>query len=214
MITNRSLNLILISLILLFICCNRNDSPCDEGLQTKYYTADFSEDELKKVPYNGFDTLYFLSNDGDTCIVRGTGKEFFIEQSIDRGIPLCPPNSITNCQAYKIHFVSLRGNFDFTIQQKRLGREIIIKRDNLNFNHIIFTKEYDLLKKQEIINQYYLDTVIINKYKYSEVNRALVVRNGVVIADTSYNLLINRIDGLLLYQNNNKNEEFTIIKKQ
>ncbi|MES2558409.1 MAG: hypothetical protein V4590_01625 [Bacteroidota bacterium] len=44
------------------------------------YNYTISADDLSKVPYTGFDTLYFINKLGDTCIVRGTGKKFDTEE--------------------------------------------------------------------------------------------------------------------------------------
>jgi hypothetical protein len=90
-------------------CRPRDGEDCPVLKDTVYTLS--AEDE-RKIPYIGYDTLYFLNKQGDTCIVRGTGKQYYTEiqsESIRAG---CPPQNYTS-KSYIIDFQSLKGEFSF-----------------------------------------------------------------------------------------------------
>ena len=53
--------------------CNKTP-PCPDSETT---TENLPASTLSKVPYSGNDTLYFLNKQGDTCIVKGNGKQYY-----------------------------------------------------------------------------------------------------------------------------------------
>jgi hypothetical protein len=98
------------SLFYLQSCYDPNSNvECND---TETQTRNISADDLSKVPYTGFDTLYFLNKHGDTCIVRGTGKQYYNETELESMRAGCPPQR-TVFGAYKISFISVKGGFDF-----------------------------------------------------------------------------------------------------
>src|ERR1700741_1853934 len=52
--------------------CKRETNPCHDPVTTK---ETLDEDNKKKIPYTGYDTLTFISNNGDTLRFAGQGKD-------------------------------------------------------------------------------------------------------------------------------------------
>jgi hypothetical protein len=80
----------------------------------------------------------------------------------------------------------------------------------------VFMQDYYSFGNPDVIDEYYLDTVIINGYKYLHVNKPILRENtwvGAGFKDTTYQLLINRYNGVLLFKNDNTNEYYTLIQK-
>lgn len=177
----------------------------------------FSAADERIIPYTGYDTLYFLNKQGDTCMVRGTGKQYYIETELESMRAGCPPQR-TVSDAYKIDFVSVKGGFDFYIIKRIVYNNVYIGRRAMKY---VFTVNYYTLGKPVVINEYYFDTVTINGYAYPEVNKTrllAVMPNSTsgghyTIEDTTYQLLVNRYNGVLLFKNDNTNEYYTLIQK-
>ncbi len=190
-----------------------NDDPC-EGVTTRIYTETLSQFELDKVPYTGFDTLFFLNKEGDTCITKGTGKKYFVEQRESLNMPGCPPSSITKSNAYKIEFVPIKGNlaFDF-IMSKKSSSVKVIHKFNTRANEPYFERQLYLLGQQSTTKEIYTDTMVINSQKYGRVYLANVNQSDVYLGDTSYKSYINQSHGVLHLSSVKDNMSFSIIKK-
>jgi hypothetical protein len=190
-----------------------NDDPC-EGVTTRNYTETLNQFELEKAPYTGFDTLYFLNKEGDTCITKGTGKQVFVEQRESLNMPGCPPSSITKSNAYKIEFVPIKGNlaFDF-IMSKQNGSVKVIHKFNTRANEPYFELELFLLGQQNMTWKGFTDTLVINSQKYGRVYQALVKQFNVYLGDSTYKSYINQSHGVLHLSSVKDNMSFSIIKK-
>ncbi len=191
-----------------------NDDPCGKDAETLYYYETLSDFELNKAPYTGFDTLYFLNKEGDTCITKGTGKKYFVEQRESLNMPGCPPSSITKSNAYKIEFVPIKGNlaFDF-IMSKQTGSVKVIHKFNTRANEPYFEVAFYLLGQISSTGQYYTDTMVINNQKYGRVYQAIVIQFNVTLKDSTYKSYINQSHGVLHLSSVKDNMSFSIIKK-
>ncbi len=197
----------------LFLSNCGNDDPC-EGVTTRIYTETLSQFELDKVPYTGFDTLYFLNKEGDTCITKGTGKKYFVEQRESLNMPGCPPSSITKSNAYKIEFVPIKGNlaFDF-IMSKKESCISVIHKFNTRSNEPYFKLALYLIGQVSTTEQNYTDTMMINNQKYGRVYKMSVKQFNANLEDSSYKAYANQSHGVLHLSSVKDNMSFSIIKK-
>ena len=126
---------LLITTAIYFNSCTPDETQvCGTAYNT---TVNFTADELSKVPYTGFDTLYFKDINGDTNIVVGGGKKYYYDKEYKtHGGPACPPD-VTNMQAYKIEFKPIKGSLNFIITQERKGYDFIITKENYIAKFII-----------------------------------------------------------------------------
>jgi hypothetical protein len=208
----KQLSFILMTLSSVYLCScydpNKN-TPCPD---TQYETHNLSAADLNKVPYTGFDTLYFLNKQGDTCIVRGTGKRFSYEIKTQNGNPACPPSDQYTNQLYTIQFIPIRGNLSFSLTQKYEPRRIYFDRGD--FYLVRFDTESNRIGLEYPEWSNYIDSLTINKEKYG---RIIVchseIKNRVQEYDTTYKLLYNMSHGVLFIKSDKDNEEFSIISK-
>jgi hypothetical protein len=180
-------------------------SGCPNPTSTFY---DLSADDLAKVPYTGFDTLYFKDKQGDTAVVAGGGKTFYddLEYVFNSGGPACLQDTL-RYRAYKIFFRSLRGNLDFTFEQRRLKFSATVSRNK--YLPYYFTAYYPGLGQTSIYPDY-IDSLTINGVKYGRID----IENGYdrPVEDTTYRLLINQSHGVLSISSKMHNEEYTLLK--
>ncbi len=197
------------SLCYLQSCYDPNSNvDCND---TETITRNISTDDLSKVPYTGFDTLYFLNKQGDTCIVRGTGKQYNYEISVENGNPACPPPRRYFNQLYSIQFVPLKGNLAFSLTQKFNPGKVYVDRQLYN---VIFDCESPTIDFRDLADSYYIDSLTINSISYNKINIFLTnIRNEIEVSDTSYRLLYNKPYGVLYIKSAKQNEEFSIIPK-
>lgn len=198
-----------VSLCYLQSCYDPNSNvDCND---TETITRNISTDDLSKVPYIGFDTLYFLNKQGDTCIVRGTGKQYSYEISYENGNPACPPPRKYFNQLYSIHFVPIKGSFGFVLTQKYNPQRIYIDRHSYSavFNWISSSiGNYPPTPS----SLFYMDSATINGVVYKKITVFLTdVRGKISVRDTSYKLFYNKTYGILYIKSSKQNEEFSII---
>jgi hypothetical protein len=200
--------LLCIGALYLTSCKPNEQSPCQSASNTN---IDFTAAELAKVPYNGFDTLYFLSKTGDTNIVVGGGKQFYYLKTNTTVPPDCPPNQTIQYQAYKINFTPIKGDLNFTFKQQKINSGTIISVKNYLVD---FIDEYDFLGTKQSTNIYYIDSVVINLIKYGRVSISLSqINNRIGQYDTTYKLYMNQPNGILYIKSSVDDDEYSIIKK-
>lgn len=198
------------SLLLLFVLtaplllsnCTRID--CSDTPPDRVINHDFGINELKKVPYSGNDTLHFLNKDGDTCIVRGTGKKFYQTQGDSRliGSMDCGPREYDMYQSYIISYISLRGNLEFVLEQSKRSGQIQITP---KIYGPLFTLDYYKMD----MNDGRIDSITINNTQHYNVYAMFNYRDDTI----SYKALINQTEGILYLKNEIENQEFSIIKR-
>ena len=197
--------LLCLGVLYLNSCKPNEQSPCQTTNNTN---TDFTAAELAKVPYNGFDTLYFLSKTGDTNIVVGGGKQYYYDIEHTTVPPDCPPNQTIQHQAYKINFTPIKGNLSFTLRQRQINYEISIAKSNYTNS---FSLYYPSLGIKDVNNKYYFDSLLLNNCKYGRVIKMFGDIN--YKSDTTFQILINQSNGLLLIASQKDDEEYSIIKK-
>jgi hypothetical protein len=212
MYITKQLSFILMTLSSVYLCScydpNKN-TPCPD---TQYETHNLSAADLNKVPYTGFDTLYFLNKQGDTCIVRGTGKQFSYEIKNQNGNPACPPNYQYNNQLYNLQFIPIRGNLSFILAHKYDPKRVYIDRGDQY--SVKFNSESNAIGLKYPDDPYYIDSLLINEHKYGRIIVCLsAIKNRVQEYDTTYKLLYNMSHGVLFIKSDKENEEFSIISK-
>ena len=194
MMKTKTYSLHLLTLIcitaLYFTSCTPDETPvCGTAYNT---TVNFTADDLSKVPYTGFDTLYFKDINGDTNIVVGSGKQYYYDKEYKtHGGPACPPD-VTNLQAYKIQFNPIKGDLNFKFIQQRDGSWFAISKTKYS---CVFIFEYYLLKDSTLV------------YK------GVPISNITDIADTTYACTFNLKQGILHFKSLKENEEYTLLKK-
>jgi hypothetical protein len=210
------LNIILVccagtSLFYLQSCYDPNsDITCGD---TETETRNISAADISKVPYTGFDTLYFLNKKGDTCIVRGTGKQYGYETSYDNGDPACPPPRRYLNQLYTIKFVPVKGNLEFELTQKSYPQRIYIDRYSYNVKFDWSSSSIGLPPPPPSAI-FYIDSITLNRVLYEKISVFLTeVKGEIGMPDTSYKLFYNRPYGVLRLKSTKQNEEFSIISK-
>ncbi len=181
----------LIATAFYFNSCKPDETPaCGHASNT---TVNLTPDELAKVPYTGFDTLYFKAINGDTNIVVGTGKQFYYDvQYTSHGGPDCPQD-VANYQAYKIQFNPIRGDLRFTFKQQRIDWSININKSDYSINFYFSyyqltdsTKTYQGIPFDKSTNTY-----IDNSYACS-----YTIKNGITYIKSQ-----------------KENEEYSLLKK-
>lgn len=198
-----------VSLCYLQSCYDPNSNvDCND---TETITQNISAGDLSKVPYTGFDTLYFLNKQGDTCVVRGTGKQYSYETEYLQGNPACPPSQKYNYQVYRINFIALRGNLEFTIYQN--GEVGLIKIEKSNYDTYFYSTA-SIIGVKYNNRPYYIDSLILNGSPYGRITVfSSNVAGEVGVNDTSYKLFYNQPYGILYMKSSKQNEEFSIIPK-
>lgn len=189
--------------------CN-NNRQCDD-LVTQVETFEFTADELSKVPYTGTDTLYFLSNQGDTCIVQGIGKKCTYNTEVEpNGIGCEQPQNIKNYQTCVINFIPIKGDLEFNLTTSKKERRIIVEwltyRRNFYFP---FSNTGVPIENKD----FYIDTLTINNVKYEVIRKDFGFAPFAVNPDTLTKLLYNKSNGLLLLENKLTNQQYSIIPK-
>ena len=190
-----------------FTSCKPNEqSPCIDASNT---IVNLTAIELSKVPYTGFDTLYFLSKTGDTNIVVGGGKQYYYDTKYSTQPPDCPQNQTTQYQAYKINFIPTKGDLSFTLKIRKIDNSLYI----ISIKYpIVFDESFSSLGKRDLTYFYYVDSLKINSINYTTINR-LIPRPNIGPIDNSYFLYYDLNKGVLLIRSQKDNEEYSIIKK-
>lgn len=206
MIKTKTFSLPLLTLLCItafyFTSCKPDEqSPCSDASNT---IVNLTAIELNKVPYTGFDTLYFLSKTGDTNIVVGGGKQYYYDTKYSTQPPDCPQNQSTQYQAYKINFTPTKGDLNFSIIQREIKYSIYINVNKYPFSFSAETGSIGV-KITNSIYQYF-DSLTINNYKYDKVLVFLA-------QDTTYKLYMNQPNGILFIRSLKDNEEYSIMKK-
>lgn len=82
---------LLVIIYLLFIFSCKRESPCS-NYTSKSYKFLLADSTKAQIPYNGNETLMFISNQGDTAVLIGQGKNnYILKNSINVGTsPDCP----------------------------------------------------------------------------------------------------------------------------
>jgi hypothetical protein len=195
--------LLIISLVIQLQSCYDpiKNTPCAD---TQYRTRNISQEDLSKVPYTGFDTLYFLNKQGDTCIVRGTGKQFSYEIEDEFGNPACDPTYRYSNQIYSISFIAVKGNLDFKLTQSYFY--VIVERGDL------YSVDYQASSFRVGLRN---DSIVLKGVNYRQIVSFLPsVKLGLGGGfDYTYSLLYNSSYGVLYIKSEKENEEFSIIPK-
>ncbi len=99
---------IIFSLLFIFQACKRNESPCS-NYTSKSYKFLLADSTKAQIPYTGNETLMFISNQGDTAILTGQGKnDYILNSTVYVGNdPACP-----KYDGYSYEFVDIeyKGN--------------------------------------------------------------------------------------------------------
>ncbi|MES2560143.1 MAG: hypothetical protein V4590_10405 [Bacteroidota bacterium] len=187
--------------------CGDPSSHCKDP-QT--YHHNISASDLSKVPYTGFDTLYFIGKAGDTCIVRGTGKKFSSEEKRESSDPGCPTERIDVNQLYTINFIPIKGNLEFQLSQKQSDYNVTVDRSTYN---VIFRFESRGIDREEN-NEDYIDSLIIKNKVYTRISVFLTAVKPIgSVRDTTNRLLYNKSYGILYIKSTKQNEEYCLIPK-
>lgn len=201
--------LLSITALALLISCKRD--PCAGYSPTEYTTINLTADEQSKVPYTGYDTLYFLTNTGDTCIVRGTGKQYFYETVLEKSEPVCPPVESRNYQAYKLHYYPLRGKLDFVIEQHSsidFGQVLLIRLKDADGVFRVGSDRIGVIPDWN--DSYYIDSLEINQKTFRTI-RIMESNISRFQKDSNVYILYNKQYGILKFENRILNEVFTIL---
>ncbi|MEI6596318.1 MAG: hypothetical protein WCO28_12200 [Bacteroidota bacterium] len=196
--------LLIITAIYFTSCKPDEQSPCSDASNT---IVNLTAIELSKVPYTGFDTLYFLSKTGDTNIVVGGGKQYYYDTKYSTQPPDCPQNQTTQYQAYKINFTPTKGDLNFQLLQQSMHTQISIAS---KVYPILFKSLYGYIGGVSSD----IDIIKINGIEYNNIFIFLSsMKNQIQNYDTSYTLYYNKSNGILLIKSIKDNEEYSIIKK-
>ncbi len=166
-------NLIYLSTLLLFISSCSKD-PCG-SYQSKEYNYFLNDSTKAQIPFNGYDTLTYTSNKGDTALLIGKWKINSIDSRKvnTSGNPDCPKNDI-----YRNEFV-----------------DVLYLGSNQNLFSLTFNSTVNNWKDE------YTKTIINNISEYNgytyNYNSVLLYTTPVIIgSQTIYGFDLDRKDGL------------------
>jgi hypothetical protein len=198
---------IAIAYLITFSGCKRDTCP---DIVTQHDTLNFTPSELSKVPYTGFDTLYFLNKLGDTCIVRGTGKKWGYETQTEASGIGCGPEKITYYPSCTINFQPVKNDLEFKLTMSRKEWSIIIEwPSHQKWFYLPFFNTG--IPRPESPD--YIESIAINNKQYTVVRQGLGYSLNAVVADSTYRILYNIDHGLLQIQDLNF-ENYTLTQRQ
>jgi hypothetical protein len=168
---------------ILIQACKRNESPCS-NYTSKSYKFLLADSTKAQIPYTGNETLMFISNQGDTAILTGQGKnDYILNSTVNVGNdPACP-----KYDDYSFEYVDCE-----------------YKGNNENLFHVFYTLYIDKWGDEYtniILNDIY------SKYKaytgyYNDTSR---YSNQIDIGN-------NRVGGIIIEGDNNTDPTFTYNK--
>jgi hypothetical protein len=178
--------------------------------ESKTTTIDLEPAALSKVTYTGYDTLFFLNSQGDTCILRGTGKQYYYKTvPLTDNNPQCEPN-YEKSQAYNIDFIPILGEFSFTLTLEDKD-DVIINVKKYPYQYTFLTYEIGVESESSTL---YMDTVTINGTLYRTIRLARISRkNNPLDSSPNYSAYYSKDFGIIKLENLDLNEVYTIILK-
>ena len=187
---------IVFNFLLLFMLqsCKR-DNPCEGlDLSDNIVNYDFPDSIKSTLPYNGLDTLIFVSNLGDTATIIGQGKnQYYVEDKQGNNNANCPKTTINKYGNIDIIF---QGNnqllsVEYHIYKNSFSPKTLSGCDFIVNNQISLGSGYEYLT-------FYMpkqDSILLNG----------VYISGGYIEDNNYKILYNNQKGILKFINvNNK----------
>lgn len=194
-----------VSAPLLFTSCTKIDCSGTPPSETTHHRLE--PNELQKVPYSGSDTLYFLTKQGDTCIVRGTGKRHYENQTSHLAGTLdCGPTDYDIYQAYNISYTPVMGGMELVLTQEKKEETITIDLKN----GPSFSFRYERMDNKDDAGR--IDSLEINHIMYYDVYPSYIYDN-LGNQDNNYKALFNKSEGILYLKSDKDNIEFSIVKK-
>lgn len=184
--------------------CTKNKS-CPDAQTT---TIDLTPASLSKVPYTGYETISFLNKQGDTCIVAGTGKQYYYNTKSKNSTTNCTSDQ-TKTQGFTIKFAPVRGDLSFNLSL--FGNSLL----EIDVKMYRYTFEFESNQIGVLDDQFDLDSMIINNKTYKMVDRAYTV-DGISWERTNnddYQVYYNTQFGVLKIINNENGEEYSILRK-
>ncbi|MES2559205.1 MAG: hypothetical protein V4590_05665, partial [Bacteroidota bacterium] len=128
----------------------------------------------------------------------------------ESGDPGCPTERIYINQFYTINFISIKGNFEFSLSQYQSDYAIRIDRSTYPIVFVFESGGIDL----EATHEYYIDSQNIKNNVYRRISVFLKdTRTQLMSYDSSYQLLYNKQHGLLYIKSVKQNEEYSLIPK-
>jgi hypothetical protein len=130
----------LIIILLLFSACSKQN-PCNGSNYTpKTFNYLIDDNTKAQIPYTGNETLTFISNQGDTAILNGQGKNNYMKKTTK--------NSVTSidCPEYDNY------NFEYV--------DVEYKGTNSNLSNLfyrVFANEYRQLEASAYLNNSHYD---------------------------------------------------------
>jgi hypothetical protein len=187
----------LIIILLLFSACSKQ--PCNGSNYTpKNFNYLIDDNTKAQIPYTGNETLIFISNQGDTAILKGQGKNNFMKKTTK--------NSVTSmdCPEYD--------NYNFE------QVDVEYKGNNFNLSNLfywVYHNEYHEINTDVIINNSFSDSHLAYSGYYNNTSKynlqvqcgskmILGVKiygknNNPIIYNKSYGIIQIQIDSNLIY---------------
>ena len=178
--------LTIICLLIIYSC--KRESPCS-SYTSKNFKFLLADSTKAQIPYNGNETLMFISNQGDTAILIGQGK---INQVVTGGVNVSNDPACPKYDDYSYEYVNIE-----------------YKGNNENLFHVFYRVNSDKGNEENT------NVVINDKFEYeaysgyyndtSRYNIPILIKN-------------NKVNGLKLYGIDNKpiyyNKAYGILKIQ
>ncbi len=167
------------------ISCRKDSSSGSCGGRNTYNYL--NEADKTKVPYNGFDSLVFVSNKNDTAICIGKGKEVYFNNYKINSNPDCQPDYLCN-EVIEYKYSS--------------------KIDN-KLNFIVSLKSWDYDGSADVLKIYFDNKVLgtifsyLDTKYYSNHNVNGTLKSGLMFyEDTSYSttFFYNLKEGILQFK--------------
>lgn len=140
--------LTIICLLIIYSC--KRESPCS-SYTSKNFKFLLADSTKAQIPYNGNETLMFISNQGDTAILTGQGKNnYIVKNSINVGTsPDCP-----QYDNYSYEYIDLdyKGNNENLFH---LFLRYYAEKYNSEYTTVIIN---DIYTKYKAYSGYYNDT--------------------------------------------------------
>lgn len=202
------IHVLLVAFLFSLYSCGPKDPDC---MNTQYETVNLTSGDEAKIPYTGYDTLHFLSKQGDTCILRGTGKQYFYEDVNETSIPVCPPTRTTHYQGFSINFIAIKGDLHFNIKVHSSVATLEVNTISNFDNNVLFAASYNQIGTVQTF--LYHDSLEIAGTYYYKVFKMSSIIEGIPNAyDPSNIALINNQLGILYLANTTNSTEYSFIK--
>jgi hypothetical protein len=186
----------LLLFLLLFVACSKQ-SPCND-YTSKTFNYLLPDSTKAQIPYTGKETLTFISNQGDTAILKGQGKNNYMKNEKVKvsSNPECPQEDNYSYERVDIEYKGNNFNlfnvfYSLEVDKWKDKRTNVYFNQNSSNSHLAYTEYYNDTSRYNI--QIQCGSKIIIGLKIQGKN------NDPIIYNKSYGIIQIQINSNLIY---------------